>query len=126
MEENKKEVVESTTEKVVEQVEQKEQPKVDDKVEKIKVKAKPKMKKLGGDKDIIKVDLTKKPAIVADPVPKESVDDVPSPSNTAVSVEASPPSQCNNCEKPSFIATEVRSVAIYKLFLSYYISLDYK
>ena len=60
MEENKKEVVESTTEKVIEQVEQKEQPKVDDKVEKIKVKAKPKMKKLGGDKDIIKVDLTKK------------------------------------------------------------------
>ena len=82
MEENKKEVVESTTEKVVEQVEQKEQPKVDDKVEKIKVKAKPKMKKLGGDKDIIKVDLTKKPEEDADT--KQETTDVVSDQQTQV------------------------------------------
>ena len=82
MEENKKEVVESTTEKVVEQVKQKEQPKVDDKVEKIKVKAKPKMKKLGGDKNIIKVDLTKKPEEDADT--KQETTDVVSDQQTQV------------------------------------------
>ena len=82
MEENKKEVVESTTEKVIEQVEQKEQPKVDDKVEKIKVKAKPKMKKLGGDKDIIKVDLTKK--LKEDADTKQETTDVVSDQQTQV------------------------------------------
>ena len=57
----KEEVVESTTQEVVEKTSQKEQPKVDDKVEKLKVK-KPKMKKFSQPEDgVIKVDLSKKP-----------------------------------------------------------------
>ena len=62
MAENKNEqVVEETTKKVVEETTKQEQPKVDNKVEKIKVK-KPKMKKLRQDDDPIKIDLSK-PAV---------------------------------------------------------------
>ena len=82
MEENKKEVVDSTTEKVIEQVEQKEQPQIDDKVEKIKVKTKPKMKKLGGNNEITKIDLTKKPEEDADT--KQETTDVVSDKQTQV------------------------------------------
>ena len=40
-------------------VETVEQPKVDDKVEKIKIKKKPTMKKLSQDDEVVKVDLSK-------------------------------------------------------------------
>jgi len=101
MEENQKEVVDSTTEKVTEQVKQKEQPKIDNEVEKIKIKAKPKMKKLGGDNEIIKVDLNKKPEEDADtkqettdvvsdqqaPVVEEVVEEVPQEETTVQNEE---------------------------------------
>ena len=62
MADNKNEqVVEETTNKVVEETTTKEQPKVNDKVEKLKVKRKPKMKKFNQQKDednIFKVDLS--------------------------------------------------------------------
>ena len=53
----KKKKVETTEEVVQEQTI--EQPKVDDTVEKIKVKKKPTMKKLSQDDEVIKVDLSK-------------------------------------------------------------------
>ena len=68
MAENKNEqVVEETTKKVVEETTKQEQPKVDNKVEKIKVK-KPKMKKFEQDNDTIKIDLSK-------PTVKEKVEE---------------------------------------------------
>ena len=55
MEENKEAVVEETTQAPI-----KEEPKVDDTVEKIKVKKKPSMKKFNNDPDgVTKVDLSK-------------------------------------------------------------------
>ena len=56
MAETKKEVVESTT--------QQEQPKIDDKVEKIKIK--PKTKKFSQGEEIYKVDLSKTPEVKGD------------------------------------------------------------
>jgi len=55
MAETKKEVVESTTKK--------EQPNLDNEVGKIKVKAKPKMKKFSKQDEVIKVDLKKEPKV---------------------------------------------------------------
>ena len=61
MEENKNENV---VEEITQENPVKEEPKVDDKVEKLKVKEKPKMKKLNQQNDdIIKVDLSKPPKI---------------------------------------------------------------
>ena len=57
MEENVKNVVEETTQQ---EDPVKEEPKVDDKVEKLKVKKKPSMKKFSNDPDgVTKVDLSK-------------------------------------------------------------------
>ena len=75
MADNKNEsVVEETTKNVVEETTNKEQPKTDDKVEKIKVKKKPKMKKISQEEEITKVNLSK----TKDPEEKEEekVDDV--------------------------------------------------
>ena len=75
MADNKNEsVVEETTKNVVEETTNKEQPKTDDKVEKIKVKKKPKMKKISQEEEITKVNLSK----TKDPAEKEEekVDDV--------------------------------------------------
>jgi hypothetical protein len=70
MAENKsKDVVESTT--------QVEQPKANDKVEKLKVKKKPKIKKFSQQDDIIKVDLTKPPKTEEDADTKQSTNEVP-------------------------------------------------
>ena len=67
MDENKsKDVVESTA--------QVEQPKIDNKVEKLKVKKKPKLKKFSQEDDIVKIDLTKQPEENADT--KQSTDEV--------------------------------------------------
>tara|TARA_R110002073_G_scaffold321168_2_gene497143 strand:+ start:679 stop:1881 length:1203 start_codon:yes stop_codon:yes gene_type:complete len=66
MEENK-------NEEVVEQIT--EQPKVDDTVEKIKVKKKPTMKKLSQDDEVIKVDLNTPPTPKEDEKTKEDVTD---------------------------------------------------
>jgi len=56
MEENKENVVEETTQQ---ENPVKEEPKIDDTVEKIKVKKKPTMEKLSQDDEVIKVDLSK-------------------------------------------------------------------
>ena len=67
MDENKsKDVVESTA--------QVEQPKIDNKVEKLKVKKKPKLKKFSQEDDIVKIDLTNQPEENADT--KQSTDEV--------------------------------------------------
>ena len=65
----KEEVVESTTKQ--------EQPKVDNEVGKLKVKTKPKMKKLNQEDEVIKVDLKKPPTkdIVEEKQP-ESVENI--------------------------------------------------
>ena len=73
MEENK-EVVEETTQQ---ENPVKEEPKVDDKVEKLKVKEKPKMKKFNQQSDdIIKVDLSKPPKTEKDADTKQEATDV--------------------------------------------------
>ena len=58
MEEKDENVVEETTQQ---ETTSKEEPKVDDTVEKIKVKKKPTMKKLSQDDEPIKVDMSKPP-----------------------------------------------------------------
>ena len=68
----KKKKVETTEEVVQEQVV--EQPKVDDTVEKIKVKKKPTMKKLNQDDEVVKVDLSKPTEeVVSEETPVEEV-----------------------------------------------------
>jgi hypothetical protein len=74
MEENKENVVEETTSQ---ENPVKEEPKVDDTVEKIKVKKKPKMKKLSQSDEPIKVDLSKPP-------PKTKEDAVQEPKTESV------------------------------------------
>ena len=72
MEENKEAVVEETTQTSI-----KEEPKVDDKVEKLKVKKKPKMKKLNQDSDEpIKVDLSKTPKTEEDAVQESKTEEM--------------------------------------------------
>ena len=59
-------MAENKSKDVVESTAQVEQPKIDDKVEKLKVKKKPKIKKFSQQDDIVKLDLTKKPEEDAD------------------------------------------------------------
>ena len=84
MEENKEAVVEETTQTPI-----KEEPKVDDTVEKIKVKKKPKMKKLSQDSDEpIKIDLSKAPKTETDAIQESKTEevDVQEPSETSEKV----------------------------------------
>jgi len=71
MEENKENVVEETTQQ---ETPVKEEPKVDDTVEKIKVKKKPKMKQLSQDDEAIKVDLSKPPKTQEDEQPVDNTE----------------------------------------------------
>ena len=74
MEEKLEEVVEETTQQ---ETPVKEEPKIDDKIEKIKIKKKPSMEKLNQeDNGIIKVDLNKPPKpIEENEVKKDNADD---------------------------------------------------
>ena len=70
----KEEVIEEVTSK---ETQVKEEPKVDDKVEKIKVKKKPSIKKFSNDPDgVTKVDLSKPPKTEEDAVQRETTDSV--------------------------------------------------
>ena len=71
MEENKENVVEETTQQ---ENPVKEEPKVDDTVEKIKVKKKPTMKKLSQDDEPIKVDMSKPPKTKEDEQPIDATE----------------------------------------------------
>ena len=67
-------MAENKSKDVVESTAQVEQPKIDNKVEKLKVKKKPKLKKFSQEDDIVKIDLTKQPEENADT--KQSTDEV--------------------------------------------------
>ena len=70
-------MTENKSKDVVESTAQVEQPKTNDKVEKLKVKKKPKIKKFSQQDDIIKVDLTKPPKTEEDADTKQSTNEVP-------------------------------------------------
>ena len=98
-------------EQVVEQTT--EQPKVDDTVEKIKVKEKPSMKKFNDDTDgVIKVDLSKPPKTEEDAVQKQDADEVPVRDESETSEEVREGDDKGTDEKPTEEKEEKQEVVI--------------
>ena len=110
MEENKEAVVEETTQTSI-----KEEPKVDDKVEKLKVKKKPKMKKLSQDSnEPIKIDLSKAPKTETDAIQESKTEevDVQEPSETSEKVVEENKGQDD--QKEEIVLEEIEKVILSK------------